>query len=134
MPMRYRCPHCKAILNPGTKLILRISLGGKVGLVLFSPKVGNYQVILPEDFSIKKGEKADFHCPVCEADLTSPADPLFGEVLRDNPQVGLDRVNFHKVYGEHATFVITKDEVRAYGDDAPEYQDLNFFGSGRGAE
>ena len=82
MSMRYRCPKCKAILNPGTKIIMRIHRGRKAALILLSPQVGNYNVIIPEDFPLKKGERTNLQCPVCRADLTSPANAQFGEILR----------------------------------------------------
>jgi len=132
--MRYRCPHCKAILNPGTKVIMRIRRGRKAALILLSPKVGNYSVILPDNFPLKKGERTNLQCPVCHADLTSPVNKQFGEILRDRPDGGFDRVGFHRVYGEHVTFVVSKGEVRAYGKDVEEYRNINFFGVGRGVE
>ncbi len=128
--MKYRCPHCKAVLNPGTKVILRITRARRNGLILLSPKVGNYTVILPEDIPLKEGEKPRLACPVCHGDLTSPANRQFNELLRERPGGGFDRVEFHKAYGEHATFVISQDEVRAFGKDAPEYEHVNFFGAG----
>ncbi|MHC5036453.1 MAG: hypothetical protein ACYTHM_03995 [Planctomycetota bacterium] len=132
MPLRYRCPHCKAILNPGTKVIFRVARGKRAALILLSPQVGNYNVILPEDFVLKEGEKTTFFCPVCREELTSPLNPLFNQVLRDRPEGGYDRVEFHRVFGKHATFVVTEDEVRAFGEDAPRYRNVNFFGAGRG--
>lgn len=128
--MKYRCPHCKAVLNPGTKVILRITRNRKSGLILLSPKVGNYAVILPEDIPLNEGEKPRLECPVCKGDLTSPANRNFNEVLRDRPDGGFDRVEFHKAYGEHATFVISESGVRAYGEDASDYGHVNFFGAG----
>lgn len=131
MALRYRCPHCKAVLNPGTKVILRVSRGRKSALILLSPQVGNYTVILPEDFPLKEGEKATFFCPVCGAELTSPVNAHFNEVLRERADGGFDHVEFHRVYGRHATFVVTGDEVRAFGDDAGSFEPVNFFGAGR---
>jgi hypothetical protein len=130
MPVRYRCPHCEAILNPGTKVILRISRGRKKALILLSPKVGNYTVILPDDFQLRDGERGSFHCPVCHGELKSPANAQFGEVLRDRPDGGFDRVAFHRTFGKHATFVVTEEEVRAFGEDAVQYRAGNFFGAG----
>ena len=130
MPAIYRCPHCKAILNPGSKVVLRISLGSKAGLVLLSPKVGDYSVILPEGFTLRDGDTAVFQCPVCGTELTSAADDRFGEVLRDRPEGGEEFIHFHRKYGEHATFVVSERGVKAFGDAADRYTQVNFFGAG----
>ncbi|MCU0723373.1 MAG: hypothetical protein MUC63_07140 [Planctomycetes bacterium] len=134
MPARYRCPHCKAILNPGTKIVLRLTLGTKAGLVLLSPKVGDYTVILPEDLPMKEGDTATFQCPVCGTGLTSEVDDRFGEVLRERPDGRDEFVHFHRKFGEHATFVVSEKGVQAFGDDASRYDQVNFFGAGRDQE
>ena len=38
------------------------------------------------------------------------------------------RMEFSRTYGEHATFIVDGQEVTAYGEDADDYQDVNFFG------
>jgi hypothetical protein len=131
MPTRFRCPHCKATLNPGTKIVLRISRGKKSAVVLLSPKLGDYTVILPDDFIIRRGDKATFSCPACAADLTSASNSNFAEVLRQRADGEVDRVQFHRNFGEQATFVISKGEIKAFGADAADYSGVNFFGAGR---
>ena len=130
MPNNYHCPHCLASLNPGSRLILRISLGSRAGLILLSPEVGNYKKTLPDGFELAEGERLTVSCPVCAGDLTSAANQRFGEVLLRRGDEEFVRVNFSKTYGEEATFVVTDDEVRAYGPDAEQYQSVNFFGEG----
>lgn len=130
MPNSYYCPHCLASLNPGNKIILRISRGRKAGLILLSPQVGNYTKILPEGFELAEGERLTVTCPVCGDDLTSRFNRRLGEVLLRRGDEEFVRVNFSKTYGEEATFVVTDDEVRAYGPDAEAYQSVNFFGEG----
>ena len=39
------------------------------------------------------------------------------------------KVEFSRVFGTHATFVIDGDEVQAYGDDAEDFNATNFFGA-----
>jgi hypothetical protein len=119
------------MLNPGTKIILRITRGDLCGLALLSPKVGDYTVTVPEELHLKTGDEVVFHCPVCAGDLTSQADARFGEVLRDRASGGSEYVYFHRKYGEHATFVVSRERVRAFGDDAAKYNSVNFFGVGR---
>jgi hypothetical protein len=130
MSNNYLCPHCKASLNPGNKVILRLQRGRKKGLVLLSPQVGNYRTILPEGLELQAGDRVQLSCPVCEADLTSPVNRNLCHVLRRDDDGELLRVFFSKTYGEHATFVIHEDQIRTYGDDAALYDSVNFFGEG----
>jgi hypothetical protein len=109
---------------------MRISRGKKSALILLSPKVGNYSVVLGGDFTLVEGNRANFSCPVCQADLQSPVNSQFGEVLRERPEGGYDRVEFHRTYGKRATFVVAQDEVRAFGEDAESFRATNFFGAG----
>lgn len=136
MPVdRFLCPHCKAILNPGTKVVLRVSHSAQTGLVLLAATLGDYEVILAPGFPITEGDEADFSCPVCLAELTSPAHPAFIEILRERLDGGHDRVEFHRTYGRHATFVVTLDEqIEAFGEHAAANSPMNFFGVGGSGE
>ena len=42
MTRTYSCPHCDGVLNPGSKIILKASYKASRGLILLSPKPGNY--------------------------------------------------------------------------------------------
>jgi len=130
MVNKFSCPHCKADLNPGTKIILRVSSQGRHGLILFSPKVGNYTSVMPTGFALASGELADFSCPACHADILSPANERFGELLLSRDDGDLMRVNFSRVFGEQATFLIFGEEVESFGPDADAYGGVNFFGAG----
>lgn len=131
MADKYYCPHCRADLNPGTKIILRVVHGDRSGLLLFSPQVGNYACVLPERFQLEPGETVAFSCPVCHASLASPSDERLGEILLSREGEELARVNFSRVFGEQATFVIAGGRVESYGDDASSFGSVNFFGAGR---
>lgn len=128
MSIKFRCPHCRAILNPSNKIVLRVSRGQTTGLVLLSPTVGDYKVIVPEELHLKNGEAVSCFCPVCGVDLTSQADARFAEILRARPKGGEERVCFHKKHGEHATFIVSKAGVKGFGGDAEKYETVNFFG------
>jgi hypothetical protein len=128
MKRYYSCPTCKAPLNPNVKIILVAKAGKNKGLVLFSPQPGNYQAVVSSNLKLKSGDKVEFFCPVCGVDLTSGVNPKLAEIAfyLDN---GLDgKVNFSKRFGEKATFFVTEEAVRAYGDEAARYGKLNFFG------
>lgn len=129
MTDRYHCPFCNATLNPGTKVVLRGSQGERSGLCLLSPQVGDYASVLPEELALRPGDTLRFSCPVCGADLTSPHDTQLCELLLVRDAAPL-RVDFSRVYGEHATFVVVGDQVRRFGDHADKYDTVNFFGVG----
>jgi hypothetical protein len=124
----FRCPRCEAILNPNVKIILSTRKGSHRGLFLFSPKPGNYDLFIPSDFPLAKGDIVEFGCPVCGGDLTSNRGPGWAEIRFQNPGWSQGAVVFSKENGRHATYFIAKEEVRSYGKDAPEA--VNFFGAG----
>ncbi|MFH1811453.1 MAG: hypothetical protein ABIJ09_22115 [Pseudomonadota bacterium] len=130
MSNSYRCPHCKASLNPGNKVVLRIGHGRKRGLVLLSPQVGNYKTIVGDDLVLSEGDRVQLACPVCGEDLTSPVSRNLCHVLRLDEEGEPQRVYFSKNFGEQATFVVHHDEVRMYGADVELYDSVNFFGEG----
>jgi hypothetical protein len=130
MKRSYFCPHCGATLNPNVKVILTASSGKTRGLILFSPQPGNYDAIVPEELGLSEGQMVDFSCPVCRADLTSPEVPRLAYVSFRTSTGVEGRVKFSRKFGERATFVITGEEVRSYGENAAEYMGMNFFGAG----
>lgn len=130
MKRTYFCPKCKAILNPNVKIILTLASGRRRSLILLSPQPGNYSVILPLDVTLRRGEEVDFFCPACSSSLRSEANDHLAEIgfrLEDGAK---GRVNFSRKYGEHATYFVTKERVRSYGENAAIYGDANFFGAG----
>lgn len=134
MKRMYFCLKCKATLNPNVKLILTMAKGRRRSLILLSPQPGNYSVIVPDDVVLRRGDEVDFFCPACGADLRSEASAHLAEIgfrLEDGTK---GRVNFSRKYGEHATYFVTKEQVRSYGANAAMYGDANFFGAGRETE
>lgn len=126
---RFLCPKCRSELNPGTKIILKANLSSLKGLFLFSPRLGDYEVIHPADFPTHPGEEIEFSCPVCSFDLTSPRSERFAELLYR--QADLEgRVIFSKVMGEQATFLVMPDKTETFGKDVGSYSTTNFFGEG----
>ena len=130
MMRTYFCPACKAVLNPNVKIILALASGRRKSLILLSPRPGDYSVILPPDLTLRRGEEVDFFCPACGKSLRSEASAHLAEIgfrLEDGSQ---GRVNFSRRFGEHATFFVTRERVRAYGENAAMYGEANFFGAG----
>lgn len=127
----YGCPHCQTVLNPSVKILLVVKHGKKKGMILLSPQPGNFKFICDKSVEemIKPGAMATFFCPVCGADLTSPANKKFAELVLLDPNGNTRKLEFSRVYGTHATFVVDGNEVTAYGDDADDFNGTNFFGA-----
>ncbi len=130
MKRNYACPRCKANLNPNVKIILTAYRREQRGLVLLSPQPGNYKAIVSDEFPLQRGDMVEFHCPVCSALLTSRHDENLAR-LDFRFATGLaGKVYFSRRYGEHATYFVTEESIRSYGENAAEYNGLNFFGAG----
>jgi predicted RNA-binding Zn-ribbon protein involved in translation (DUF1610 family) len=130
MKRTYFCPKCKATLNPNVKIILTMAKGKRRNLILLSPRPGDYSVIIPPDVSLRHGDEVEFLCPACGMSLRSEANPHLAEIgfqLEDGTR---GRVDFSRRRGERATYFVTKERVRAYGEDAAAYGAANFFGAG----
>ncbi len=129
MKRTYRCPQCQALLNPGTKIILRADWEGGRGLLLFSPQPGNYDVIVPDGCVLRPQEAVRFSCPVCGSDLTSVHDPALAEIAFSTGSGMSGTVAFSRVKGRHASYFITAERIRSYGEHA-EDRGMNFWGAG----
>ena len=130
MTVRYHCPACSGLLNPGTKVIFVVEQGANRGLMLLNPKLGDYAAVLSESFPLEVGAACGFHCPICHADLTSPHDPNLVEIHVRAADGSTGRVSFSRIFGEHATFLVTQAGVRRFGEHAARYETVNFFGAG----
>ena len=126
----YFCPKCETTLNPNVKVVLVAANGDKRGLVLMSPQPGNYQIFTSDNLEIKKGDLLEIFCPVCGANLRSHVDRHLAEISFRTSQGEEGRVDFSRVAGEHATYIITAEEIRSYGENAGVYGARNFFGEG----
>ncbi|MCE5245427.1 MAG: hypothetical protein ABFD84_00220 [Candidatus Polarisedimenticolia bacterium] len=129
MKRTYHCPHCDGLLNPNVKIILKAEAAAGPGLVLFSPRPGNYEAIVAEDLHIKKKETVRFSCPLCGKDLTSSRDRTMAEINFVSPSGQEGRVVFSRVFGHHETYFVTDEQVSGYGGHIGEDQ-LNFWGMG----
>ncbi|HPF36402.1 MAG TPA: hypothetical protein P5571_05665 [Candidatus Krumholzibacteria bacterium] len=128
MNKNYLCPHCRAVLNPNVKVVLVAERNDRRALLLLNARPGDYGFIADPSFPLDEGEPALFRCPVCGADLTSPSSSEFAELIQVEDGGHEARVEFSRVYGRHATFIVDGREVTAFGEDADDYDDLNFFG------
>ncbi len=129
MKRTYFCPRCDGCLNPNVKIILRAELAGRKCLFLFSPRPGTYEVIIPEGFRLKKKDVVVFSCPICGHDLTSHRDKALAEIHFASSSGAEGTVAFSRTYGVHATYFITSESVRCYGEHASAER-VNFWGVG----
>jgi len=131
MKNRFVCPHCGGVLNPNVKILLVAATGRGPGLVLLSPQPGNYKYLCDPAFeaTLNPGDTVDFSCPLCRADLTAGHDPGLAVLELQVGDRPVRRVEFSRVFGTHATFIIGEDEVDTYGEDAEGYDGRNFFGA-----
>jgi hypothetical protein len=130
MKRSYHCPHCQGLLNPGTKIILKAVKDLGAGLFLFSPKVGNYNLIIPDNFQLSIGEWVVFYCPICGSDLTSKVESELAVLECRIEGKAPFEVHFSRIFGKHATFVVRDGNVASFGEHATEYRGVNFFGEG----
>ncbi len=107
-----------------------VKFNKKQGLILLSPQPGNYKFICDASVSsaVKPGSTLNFFCPVCSADLVSPSDKKFAELHIIDPNKKIRKVEFSRIFGTHATFIIDGEEVTPYGDVVDDDSSPNFFG------
>ena len=130
MKRTYFCPHCGATLNPNVKIVLTAVHGDERGLILLSPQPGNYKSIIPPELTLEVGDLLELYCPVCNADLAT--SPTIARVDFRFSTGTEGSVSFSRRYGEHATYLVSEDQVRTYGAHAEALDEgTNYFGVGR---
>ena len=129
MSRSYFCPHCRKLLNPGTKVVFLVENGPDMELVLLSSTLGDYSAVHSRSMEMLDGAIYTFRCPLCRADLTSANDNRFVELLsRDTDDEPPVRVGFSRIHGEHATFLMAETGIDRFGEHADRYEKPNFFG------
>jgi hypothetical protein len=125
------CPYCQGVLNPNVKIALVATVKHQRGLVLLSPQPGNYNVMCDNTLEevLLPGQQVTFSCPLCAADLTARNNPQFVRIEKHTAGQPVRRIEFSRTYGTRATFIIDETEVIAYGEDAEDLVDRNFFGA-----
>jgi hypothetical protein len=121
MNWKYFCPKCEAHLNPALNIVLKALVSGQQGLLVFSPEPGNYEVALPDGVESRMGQVWEFFCPVCHANITSEENHDLAMLTMTDTAGSQFKVYFTKLEGEHATFVVDTEEVKAFGDDVEHW-------------
>ena len=128
MKNEYYCPYCKTPLKVDEHIILTAkSDKGKGGIVLFEPKLGDYNIIKHKECKMSENTHVEFFCPVCNKNLSSDKKNL-AEILLIDREGDEYQVCFSEIIGEQATYKIKAGKVfGAYGDDQAKY--VNYFGT-----
>lgn len=125
MNPRYSCPQCSAILNPKSYIILLGRHEGQEGLFVFNPEPGNYEVYIPFNVAVNRGEAWDFHCPVCQENLILSGEVNLAALDMMDGAGNWHKVVFSRIAGEQATFVVSQNpdvEVKEYGVNFSKYE------------
>jgi len=130
MKNQFLCPYCESVLNPNVKIALAARYGEQRGLMLLSPQPGNYKFLSDSSFAaaLEPGAEVVFYCPVCSEDLTSAASDRLVGLLIASPGQPRRRIEFSRIHGVCATFIIDGESVTGYGEDADDFDSVNFFG------
>lgn len=122
----YLCPKCKGHLNVGGVLVFATETHRKhKGLIMLNPKVGEYNYKHHPNYMLEKGELVDFHCPICHANLTSSKNKDHAMILMVGEDDNCDyELYFSKKAGNKSTYVVAKEEIEAFGEDAMDIEDL----------
>jgi hypothetical protein len=121
----FMCPKCRGYLSVGERVIFKISKKGwDGGLLLLSPKLGDYTYSHHHSFKIDEGEQFDFHCPICNYDLSVEGVDNFAKVILKEDQDEYFVV-FSKIKGELCTFKLSERKVEeSFGEHFAKHIDL----------
>lgn len=124
----FKCPKCLGHLNVAGKLIFATrTKSNHKGLIMLSPNVGDYKYAHHDNYHLKKGELVDFHCPLCGIDLSSSKHKEQAMILMVNEEDRSEfELYFSKVAGNNSTYIVSNEKVESFGEDALDYEDLNF--------
>ena len=118
------CPTCHGHLLVSDKIILTaISRNEKKsGMILLSPKLGDYANIIHPSFTSKEGEELDFYCPICHANLSShELDRNLVMIIMVDENSDRFEIYFSGVSGEKCTYKVSGDKIEQYGESADKY-------------
>jgi hypothetical protein len=124
----FKCPYCSGQLKAHTKIILSARKStGQRGLILFNPKLGEYDILTHNTFRLQEGEHLDMLCPLCHANLTDQTiSKSLAKILMIDEKGNESQIYFSEIVGKKCTYKIQGKEVKAFGKDAGEY--LNYWG------
>lgn len=124
----FLCPYCRGHLKPHNKIILSgRKKDGTRGMILFNPKLGEYDILYHPSLQLEEGEHVDILCPLCHANLTDyTIDKNLAKIIMVDPKGNEFDIYFSEIVGMKCTYKIKGDKVEAFGEDADQYR--NFWG------
>ena len=122
----FLCPYCRGYLKPVERIILSARKeDGRRGMILFNPKLGEYDIIFHKSLGLEEGEKVDILCPLCHANLTDHSvEGNLAKIVMIDPNGEQSCIYFSEIVGKKTTYRITKDKkVESFGHsgEAPKF-------------
>jgi len=130
MTRSYFCPQCQGLLNPGSLVVFVINSLDRRELILLSPEPGDYAMVYRDSVVLEPGTVYTLCCPMCHADLVSPGDDRFLEITSRSEDGSETSVRFSRIFGEHATYLLSQAGVERFGEHAESLEPVNYFGAG----
>ena len=129
MKNEYLCPYCRGNLKIENDIIFAARTKSEQrGIILLSPKLGNYRVRKHPDLKFEEGEQLEIFCPMCHSNLKAiNINENLAEVLMIDELGDEYEIYFSEIVGEHVTFKIHDSNVESFGDDTDNY--MNYFGA-----
>lgn len=123
----YSCPDCNVQLNVNRNLVLAAkNSSGVNGIILLSDTLGDYAVHVADSFELNRGEHVDFYCPSCKSHLNHIDDrDLVRLFLKEDDEESV--VLFSAIYGENATFHVSKLRQKTYGEQLARFKDPDWY-------
>lgn len=120
MKTNFFCPKCQGYLSVADKVIFAIKKKGlDGGLLLLSPKLGEYTYEYHPSIELTEGEQIDFYCPMCGHDLTVEGVNKLARVKMQIDDKETFWVVFSKKIGERCTYKISDDgQKESFGEHA----------------
>lgn len=125
----YLCPYCKGHLKIDNDIIFAVRTKDQErGILLLSPKLGNYRWRKHDSLNLVEGERVETFCPMCHSNLRAiNVNRNLAEVIMVDENGAEWEVFFSEIVGEHCTYKIQDSDVESFGDDSDDY--INYFGS-----
>ena len=125
----YICPHCKGHLNVGGNLVFATRTKRKhKGLIMMSPKVGDYSYLHHDKFQLEQGEMLDFECPICQADLSSVENEGHAMIYMVGAEDNFEfELYFSRTTGKGNTYLVAHEGVETYGNKGEVLEECIFI-------
>ncbi len=128
MAKDFICPYCKGKLNIDNDILLSVrNHEAKRGLISLSPEIGNYKTKTHSSFKLSEGERNDFFCPICHANLAAlEFNENLVKVLMTDENQQVYEILFSGIEGERCTYKLHDQDIESFGEDSQNY--MNHFG------